>query len=326
MYLHPSEDVLLTKWNSFTLHLSLIALSLISLSWFIMIIYESGQGYHTEPVQRGLRYGFWLFLVTEGMLFFSFFWAYFHFALNPSIVMGNQWPAEIGIQKLNPYAIPLLNTVVLLSSGFSATAAHRAILTTDFIWNKHRRIQFYSNMMTTLVLAYIFLACQAIEYMYGIQQSWVSNVYWSIFFLLTGFHGLHVLIGTLFLQFNFCRAYICDKVRDVPVTLSALVSAFFSKYYLTHEYMHKRITKIILFGEQRRRVIRGLIIMDYEIQKYLLPIAGSPQDRSYLFWYQLPRYNFTTSQHLGLEASLYYWHFVDAIWIALYLIVYLWGR
>lgn len=262
-YLQNFSSDIAIRWNHFVFHMATIGLVYIMISWFIMIVFESGKGYHTLAVQRGLKYGFWLFLISEAMLFFSFFWSFFHYKLNPSVTIGICWPPK-SVQIIDPYQIPLINTIILLSSGFTATIAHRAILKIDYIWNSFRQNQFLIYLLSTIILGYIFLGCQVIEYRYGINQNWASNVYWSIFFLLTGFHGAHVVIGTLFLQFNFVRAFIC-RMLNIPESI--------------------------------------------------LETRGS-------YFLDLSRWNLGTSQHLGLETALYYWHFVDAVWILLYLIVY----
>ena len=269
-YLHTSSIENIIHWNNFVFHIAAIGLTFVLISWFLMIVFESGKGYHTLPVQKGLKIGFWLFLISEAMLFFSFFWAFFHFKLNPSVAIGVCWPPK-GIQLIDPYKIPLLNTILLLSSGFTATIAHRAILNVDYIWNPFRRFQFLNYLLCTIILGYIFLICQGIEYTFGINQNWMSNVYWSIFFLLTGFHGAHVIVGTLFLQFNFVRAWIC-RIIYIPNWIIHCIKPYIG--------------------------IKNMVI-------------------------DLSRYGFTTEQHLGLEAALYYWHFVDAVWILLYMIVYL---
>lgn len=274
-FLHASPYSINIRWNNFVFHASAIGLTFVTLSWFLMIVFESGKGYHTLPVQKGLKIGFWLFLISEAMLFFSFFWAFFHFKLNPSAAIGVSWK-PFGTQIIDPFKIPLLNTIILLSSGFTATIAHRAILNVDFIWNPFRKTRFLNYLLCTIVLGYIFLICQGIEYSYGINQNWMSNVVWSIFFLLTGFHGAHVIVGTLFLQFNFVRTWL-SRVILLPTAL----------------------------------------------QEFLLTIKLNPIPKNGKICVDLGRYGLATIQHLGLETALYYWHFVDAVWILLYMVVYL---
>ena len=240
-----------------------------------MIVFEAGKGYHTLPVQRGLRIGFWLFLISEAMLFFSFFWAFFHFKLNPSATIGVSWK-PYGAQIIDPYKIPLLNTIILLSSGFTATIAHRAILNIDFIWNVFRQKKFLNYLLCTIILGYIFLVCQGIEYTFGINQNWMSNVFWSIFFLLTGFHGAHVVVGTIFLQFNFVRSWLSR-----------------------------------------------IILLPLSVWNVLKLINLNPNLSYQKFCIDFSRYGLATMQHLGLETALYYWHFVDAVWILLYMVFYL---
>lgn len=320
-FLHPSNVPLTLRWDNFLLHISVICIFAVILSWFLMVIFESARGYHTRVVQVGLRYGFWLFLISEAMLFFSFFWAYFHFSLNPSISIGHQWPPELGIQQIDPYKIPLLNTILLLSSGFTATLAHRATLTTDFIWNSFRKNQFYTSLIATIILGYIFLACQAIEYVYGLQQTWMSNVYWSIFFLLTGFHGVHVIIGTLFLQFNLVRIFLFNLNI---IKFSNFLSKFYGIYFLIHMFIYKKLSKSDLktLNSTKRKILIGCVKQKTNLIHQLL---GNGSEFKKAILPQMSRFVFNAEQHLGFEAALYYWHFVDAVWILLYMIVYVWG-
>jgi len=126
--------------------------------------------------------------------FFAFFWAFFHVSLAPSIAIGGIWPPK-SIQSLDVWGLPLVNTLLLLSSGVTITLCHRYILQADaknYIWN------FNKYLFATIVLGIIFLYCQGIEYKYGVTFHWKENIYGSTFFVTTGFHGLHVTIGTIF--------------------------------------------------------------------------------------------------------------------------------
>jgi len=166
--------------------------------WWRDVIREGTYGgYHTVEVQRGLSLGFGLFLVSEVMFFFSFFWAFFYLALNPSLEIGGIWPPS-GIIPMSPTGIPLLNTVLLVWSGFTLTYAHNRLIARDLITH-------LIGMAWTLGLGFIFLFLQAYEY-YVAQFDISDVVYGSCFYLLTGFHGLHVLIGFVFLLVNTCRA------------------------------------------------------------------------------------------------------------------------
>jgi len=175
------------------MHASFLGLYTTAMSWFFSILKESSQGYHTKKVQHGLRLGMILFILSEVMLFFAFFWAFFHFSLIPSVNVGAVWPPE-GTQRLDVWGLPLVNTLLLLSSGVTITIAHAYILrdnTDGFAW----------YLFLTILLGVTFLYCQAYEYRYGVKFSWRENIYGSIFFITTGFHGMHVTIGTLMLTF-----------------------------------------------------------------------------------------------------------------------------
>lgn len=205
--------------------------------WWRDVIRESTyQGYHTKKVAKGLKVGMILFIISEVMFFFAFFWAFFHRRLSPSIQVGGLWP-PIGINPLNPWGVPLLNTIVLLSSGVSVTWAHHAMKDSN-----HQET--IAGLVITILLGVYFTNLQLGEYM-EVRFSISDRVYGSTFFVATGFHGIHVLIGTMFL--------------------------------------------IVILG----RTI------------YL---------------------HFSRDHHVGLEAAIWYWHFVDVVWIFLFIWIYWWGR
>jgi cytochrome c oxidase subunit 3 len=159
--------------------------------WFRDIIREGTfQGHHTIAVQQGLLMGMILFIVSELMFFVSFFWAFFHSSLAPAIQIGAVWPPK-GIQVLDTWHIPFLNTIILLSSGVTVTWAHHAILAGN-------RQQAFLAIVATLVLGVTFTGFQVQEY-FEAPFSINSGVYGSTFFVATGFHGFHILIGSIFL-------------------------------------------------------------------------------------------------------------------------------
>lgn len=168
-------------------------------SWMRDMIRESTfQGHHNLMIIKGLRLGFILFILSEIFFFVSFFWAFFHCSLSPAIEIGMQWPPE-GVEVLNPFAIPLLNTGILLSSGLTVTACHYAIIS----GNKELATK---SLFLTVLLGLIFTLFQGFEY-YEAPFTIADSVYGSLFFVLTGFHGLHVIIGTLFLIVCFYRLF-----------------------------------------------------------------------------------------------------------------------
>jgi cytochrome c oxidase subunit 3 len=220
-----------------TLSFSLIFLSSILILWFRDIIHEATlQGCHTLQVQQGLRLGFKLFIVSEAMFFFGFFWAFFHASLSPTIEIGSEWPPMV-INVLSPFSIPLLNTLILLLSGCSITCSHHAfragLLRLSLVY-----------LLITLFLAVFFLFCQIFEY-FNSSFDISDGIYGSVFFMTTGFHGLHVFLGAL-----------------------------------------------LLFG--------AFLRMNFN--------------------------SFSISHHLGFEMAIWYWHFVDVIWILLFLCIYCWGN
>nr|YP_009048889.1 cytochrome c oxidase subunit 3 [Wildemania schizophylla]AID57259.1 cytochrome c oxidase subunit 3 [Wildemania schizophylla] len=192
-------------------------------------------GHHTGAVQKGLRYGVILFIISEVLFFFAFFWAFFHSSLAPSIDIGSVWPPK-GIVVFSPWEVPFLNTIILLLSGCSVTWAHHSIVA------GYKR-QAIIALIVTVVLATIFTGFQGFEY--SVANFKLSDgVYGSTFYMATGFHGFHVFIGTIFLS-------IC---------LARLI-----KSHLTQQH------------------------------------------------------------HFGFEAAAWYWHFVDVVWLFLFISVYWWG-
>lgn len=214
----------------------LIGVLLVMFLWWRDIIRESTfQGHHTEVVQQGLRYGVILFIVSEVMFFFAFFWAYFHSSLAPTVEVGSFWPPQ-GISVFSAWGIPLVNTVILLVSGGTLTIAHHAIIA-------GKREDVKNAVEMTLFLALSFTMFQVIEY-FEAPFSIADGIYGSCFFMATGFHGFHVLIGTIFI-------YVCS-LRNVY-------------------------------------------------------------------------FQYTRNHHFGFEAAAWYWHFVDVVWLFLFVTVYWWG-
>lgn len=174
--------------------------------WWRDVIREGTfQSHHTLPVQRGLRLGMILFIVSEVMFFVSFFWAFFHSALAPTIWIGCIWPPK-AIIPFDAWGIPLLNTCILLTSGATITVAHYGILLND---RKNTILAFFS----TIALAVLFTALQLYEYRQA-PFSINDSVYGSVFFMSTGFHGFHVLVGTIFIivcLFRFVAHHFSSK-------------------------------------------------------------------------------------------------------------------
>lgn len=204
--------------------------------WFKDVVTEGTHlGLHTRIVQQCLSLGVSLFIVTEAMLFVSVFWAYFHSSLSPTVELGSSWP-PVGLVPLSPITVPLLNTLLLVSSGASVTYGHHAMF-------QGARGPALAGMLLTVVLALVFTGLQYLEYDVA-GFSLTDGAYGSCFYFSTGLHGMHVAVGTLFLTAALAR---------------------------------------------------------------------------------LAAYHFTKGHHLGLESAILYWHFVDIVWLFLYLSVYWWG-
>nr|YP_002734950.1 cytochrome c oxidase subunit III [Coptosoma bifarium]ABZ01987.1 cytochrome c oxidase subunit III [Coptosoma bifarium] len=228
LWFHKNETTLL--W------MGAIILLMTMLQWWRDIVREATfQGKHTIKVTNGLKMGMILFIISEVFFFISFFWGFFHSSLSPTTEIGMMWPPK-GILAFNPMEIPLLNTMILLCSGITVTWAHHSLMENKFNQTK-------MGLMITVMLGVYFTCLQALEYM---EASFCisDSIYGSSFFMATGFHGLHVIIGTLFLSVCLMR----------------------------HIKMH-----------------------------------------------------FSSNHHTGFEAAAWYWHFVDVVWLFLYISIYWWG-
>ena len=165
--------------------------------WFRDIIKEATyEGAHTSQVQNGLVIGFVLFIVSEAFAFLSVFWAFFHSSLSPSVEIGGVWPPQ-GIEALSAFGIPLLNTFLLLSSGSTITYGHHALIKGD-------RKKAIIGGLLTIVLAIIFTALQYVEY-FNASFTITDSVFGTTFYASTGLHGIHVIIGTIFIAVGFFR-------------------------------------------------------------------------------------------------------------------------
>nr|YP_009743945.1 cytochrome c oxidase subunit III [Protambulyx ockendeni]QIE12716.1 cytochrome c oxidase subunit III [Protambulyx ockendeni] len=229
------------KWfhnfNMNLLILGYIITILTMIQWWRDICREGTyQGKHTILVIKGLRWGMILFIVSEIFFFVSFFWAFFHSSLSPNIEVGAMWP-PMGIFPFNPFQIPLLNTIILISSGVTVTWTHHALMETN-------HTQMMQSLFLTIMLGIYFTILQTYEYLEA-PFSIADGIYGSTFFMATGFHGLHVIIGTIFL--------------------------------------------IVCFTRQLNK-------------------------------------HFSNKHHFGFEAAAWYWHFVDVVWLFLYISIYWWGN
>lgn len=179
------------KYGGYILILGLIlVISTMAIWWRDVIREATFEGHHTKVVQKGLKLGVILFIISEIMFFFAFFWAYFHASLAPSIELGSIWP-PLGIYPFNPLDVPGLNTIILLGSGITVTWAHYAM-------GAGIRHQSIVALFLTVFLAGIFTLLQIFEYLEA-PFNISDGVYGSTFYLATGFHGAHVIIGTIFL-------------------------------------------------------------------------------------------------------------------------------
>jgi cytochrome c oxidase subunit 3 len=217
--------------------LGLIGILFTMFSWWADVIREAHGGDHTPVVQLHLRYGMILFIASEVMFFVAWFWAFFNASLFPAAVdaVGGTWPPK-GMEVLDPFGFPLLNTLILLCSGTTVTWAHHALINGD-------RNGLIKGLWLTIGLGMLFTSIQAWEYAHA-PFAFKDNIYSSTFFMATGFHGFHVIVGTIFLIVCLIRSY------------------------------------------------KG---------------------------------HFRPEQHFGFEAAAWYWHFVDVVWLFLFICIYVWG-
>ncbi len=203
--------------------------------WWRDVIDEATfRGDHTPVVQLGMRYGMVLFIASEVMFFVAFFWAFFNSSLAPKLAPFT-WPPE-GVVPLPPFEVPAMNTMILLLSGCTVTWAHHAL-------REGNRRAMLVGLALTIVLGLAFTSLQAYEYVHA-SFKFADGIYSSTFYMATGFHGFHVLVGTTFLIVCFFRAR------------------------------------------------NG---------------------------------HFKPDHHFGFEAAAWYWHFVDVVWLFLFVSIYWWG-
>lgn len=225
-------------WFSTNNILNVVLISLIILcfvlGWFRDVTRESVlQGKHSFDVIRGLQLGMVLFIFREIIFFFSFFWTFFHRRIAPSIDLGQLWP-PLRLIGIGPFEIPLLNTLILISRGVRVTWAHYFLLhgkPSDFL------------VFITIMLGIYFTALQSLEYRVAIFR-FSDGAFGSVFFIATGFHGIHVIIGSILLIFSLLRMII---------------------------------------------------------------------------------HHFVILNPIGFELSIWYWHFVDVVWLFLFSFIYWWG-
>jgi len=199
--------ILNIKFSTTTIHLNFTMLILINFLLILLSLYlwwrdirreRTFQGHHTFKVLLGLKIRIILFITREVIFFLRFFWRFFYFSLAPEFEIGNSWPPTF-TPIINPYHMPLLNTIILLRSGASVTWAHYCILT------KNYKKTFY-NIFLTVLLGITFSLLQFIEY--NLTEFCINDrSFGSVFFITTGFHGFHVLIGSIFLTVNILNLY-----------------------------------------------------------------------------------------------------------------------
>ena len=227
-------------WFSFKVSLYYVLSSLffvvfLRFMWWKDLSRERMLGYHTHKLEYSLRIRILLFILSEVCFFLSFFWAFYDASMAPVIDIGITWPPK-GITPLSTYSVPLLNTVILLSRGITVTWAHHSLINNFYLKSLF-------GLVLTVFLGVYFIAMQYVEYNEA-SFAIADGVYGSTFFIATGFHGMHVTIGALFLLYVAILTY------------------------------------------------QGKLLFNH---------------------------------HFSFEAAAWYWHFVDVVWLFLFLSVYWWG-
>ncbi|MBS0126666.1 cytochrome c oxidase subunit 3 [Thetidibacter halocola] len=177
--------------------IGLVGVLYVMFGWWADVVAESQVGDHTPVVSIGLKYGFILFIMSEVMFFFAWFWSFFKHALYPmdpggmSPAVDGVWPPA-GIETFDPWHLPLINTLILLCSGAAATWAHHALV------HENNREDMKRGLILAIALGALFTVFQVYEYGHA-AFGFAGNIYGANFFMATGFHGAHVVIGTIFL-------------------------------------------------------------------------------------------------------------------------------
>lgn len=201
--------VIVRSQNYYIFLISLLLLVSSSFLWGRDISRERKlEGAHREETMKGLKIGIIIFILSECFFFFGIFWAYLHLAEAPALELGSTWP-PVEVIPFDPKGIPFLNTILLVSSGISVTWCHHAI-------EKGELKTTIFSLYLTIILGVTFSMLQLIEY-YVARFTFSCSSYSSVYFLGTGFHGLHVLIGRILLaiclyRFSILRIRINHRV------------------------------------------------------------------------------------------------------------------
>lgn len=166
--------------------------------WWRDVVYEAFvEKAHTVIARIGFRYGMTLFITSEVMFFFAFFWAFFNASIFPTEAIGSVWPPA-SVEVIKPFGLPFLMTMILLLSGCTVTWAHHAIL-------EGKQAESVKALAVTVALGLVFTCFQGYEY-YHAAFGFKEGIYSSAFYMATGFHGFHVLVGSIFLIVCLFRA------------------------------------------------------------------------------------------------------------------------
>ncbi|MEM1388064.1 MAG: cytochrome c oxidase subunit 3 [Pseudomonadota bacterium] len=196
------------------LMIGFVGILFVMFAWWSEVVNEAHQGDHTPVVVIGLRYGFIMFIMSEVMFFAAWFWSFFKHAMYPMETFSEgQWPPP-SIETFDPWHLPLINTLILLCSGCAATWAHHALV------HENNRKDLVNGLLLAIGLGGIFTVFQIYEYTHA-SFGFAGNIYGANFFMATGFHGFHVVVGTVFLGVCLLRALKGHFTQDRHVGFEA---------------------------------------------------------------------------------------------------------
>lgn len=287
---------LLSFCNSLLFSIMLILFVVTLVMWLVKVLFEATQGDHTKFVANGLKIGFLLFVSSEIMLFFAVFWGWFHINLLNEFIYTEDHSSNY-LDKINWFPLPAIGTLILGASSALLTESHYTFNWLYFSFSKIKNLfnffqlkyinSSYRLIRMTCGFGFLFLILQSVEYnMLG--YSWRGHVYASLFYMITSLHGSHVLIGLIFLIICYFR--VAAYVTNLNLMRKQLI------YKFTSNFIKFFILKI-----------------DYIIYFYLTDLHK-----------RMLKIQLREQRHIFFEVSAWYWHFVDIVWLFVFLYVYFW--
>lgn len=328
VFMHGYKIILCPFWQV-VVGLCVLLFGVVVVGWLFDVHFEAViEGQHTRAVQRNLLFGFVLFIISEIMLFVSFFWAFGHLAVHPSIRIGEVWP-PFGIQPLNPFGLPFVNTILLLSSGVFVTFAHRSI-------NLNRK-----------------LAAAVFKLERFIPQSFIKEYYQdqnkSLTAVFTCFDKLVLLSDDRFDSWSerFLTEDVIVSKGKVYVDFSKGGSSVIKQTEVFRIIELKAILRWYVRIGLGGAIGLGVLFTFCQLYEYntaLFDISDSAYGSTFyrttglhglhvlvgtvILCVQLVRFRcgfVFVDHHVGFLTALWYWHFVDVVWLVVFGVIYVWG-